>query len=218
MKNNSYHLFITSDINSFGKSFTITSIFIYSIISVIIIFCFFALFGFASFFFTNTSSSLNKGTSVNTIINFDSLTFYQDPVQRNKKDIFETSFITNKFSKNHKAIDINGVSGTKIYSPMPGRVFFSGYDKKLGNLLIISHNNGYLTKYMHNKKNFISTNDIVNIKKPIAEIGNSGSLVKNEGIHLHFELWKDGEALDPIKYINKIKLIDSDSVILLNNN
>ena len=218
MKNNSYHLFITSDINSFGKSFTITSIFIYSISLVIVIFFFLALFGFISFFFSDTSSSTNKDILVNTSFKSDSLTFYQDPIKMNKKDIFETSFITNKFSENHNAIDINGVPGTKIYSPMPGRVFFSGYDKKLGNLLIISHNNGYLTKYMHNKKNFISTNDIIDINKPIAEIGNSGSLVKNEGVHLHFELWKDGEALDPIKYIKQIKLIDSDSVIVLNNN
>ena len=71
--------------------------------------------------------------------------------------------------------------------------------------------NGYITKYMHNKRNLVKSGNKVNLNKPIAEMGNTGSLVKNEGIHVHFELWKNGKAVNPIKFIKNLKSVDTDN-------
>tara|TARA_Y100001934_G_C12106405_1_gene656421 strand:- start:327 stop:791 length:465 start_codon:yes stop_codon:yes gene_type:complete len=139
--------------------------------------------------------------------------FIKDPVEPKNGSDFETSFITSNFENNHKGIDINGSIGTKIYSPMEGIVIYAGYDKKFGNSIIISHDNGCITKYMHNKSNLVKSGERIDIKKPIAEMGNSGSSVKNEGIHLHFELWKDGEVINPSGYIKNLKTVDIDTYV-----
>ena len=114
-------------------------------------------------------------------------------------------------------IDINGNIGTKIYTPMSGKVIYEGFNKKLGNIIIISHNNGYITKYMHNKKNFVDIVQKVSVNEPIAEMGNSGSSVKSEGIHLHFELWQNGVAINPTPFIKKLQIIDSNTLVLESN-
>ena len=100
---------------------------------------------------------------------------------------------------------------------MKGKVVYEGYNKKLGNIIIISHDNGYITKYMHNKKNFVNVGQKISVNTPIAEMGNSGSLIKSEGIHVHFELWKDGAAINPLPFIKNLKLVDSNTLVLKNN-
>ena len=97
--------------------------------------------------------------------------------------------------------------GTKIYSPMDGLVLFAGYDKKVGNFIIISHGKGYETKYFHNKKNLVSTGDRITTKKPIAEMGKTGTLVEKQATHLHFELLKDGVPINPQPFILDIKSV-----------
>ena len=77
--------------------------------------------------------------------------------------------------------------------------------------------NGYITKYMHNKKNFVSVGQKISVNTPIAEMGNSGSLIKSEGIHVHFELWKDGIAINPLPFIKNLKLVDSNTLVSKNN-
>ena len=47
----------------------------------------------------------------------------------------------------------------------------------------------------------------------LAEMGNSGSSVKNEGIHLHFELWKDGKVINPSLFIKNLKVVDIDTFV-----
>ena len=96
---------------------------------------------------------------------------------------------------------------------MEGIVIYAGFDKKFGNSIIISHDNGCITKYMHNKSNLVKYGERIDINKPIAEMGNSGSSVKNEGIHLHFELWKDGKVINPSGYIKNLKTVDIDTYV-----
>ena len=220
MKIKKFNLFITSDdVSDFGKSFSISKFYIYSFIIGSFFILFFTLSGIYFFFFQgnikNNSSSDTHSVIIESIN--DSLLFANDPVKFIKKQDFETSFITSRFTENHTGIDINGTIGTKIYSPIPGKVIYEGYNKKMGNIIIISHNNGYVTKYMHNKKNFVTKGQKISINEPIAEMGNSGSSVKSEGIHVHFELWKDGEVIDPAPFIKNLKLIDSNTLVLKNN-
>jgi len=174
---------------------------------------FFSFFGFYYIFLYNTSSSNSFIASQNNIDQFE---FEHYLVHAKNNSDFETSFITSNFSEKHAGIDINGSTGTKIYSPLKGKVIYEGFDKKLGNMIIIHHDNNWITKYTHNKKNFVKFGDIVNPGKLIAEMGNSGSSVKNEGIHLHFELWKNGEPIDPGGFITNLKSVDTESVS--NNN
>ena len=156
MKIKKFNLFITSnDVNDFGKSYSIGKKNIYIFIFLSIVSLFFLLFGLYSFFLkpefklkhlaSNPIDEPSKNLNV-------SLSFINDPVKFKNKPDFETSFITRNFTDNHTGIDINGNVGTKIYSPMSGKVIYEAYNKKLGNIIIISHDNGYITKYMHNKK------------------------------------------------------------------
>ena len=210
MKNKKFKLFITShDVNNFGTSYSISKFLIYFLTSFFILIVFFSLFGFY-FLFLNDS---NTESDVLLVSDVNDIQFLKDPVNAKNNSDFETSFITGSFDDNHMGIDINGNIGTQIYVPMNGQVIYSGFDKKFGNTIIVSHDNGFITKYMHNKKNFVKYGDKVKIDKPIAEMGNSGASVKNEGIHLHFELWKDGKVIDPSSFIKNLKVVDTDTFV-----
>jgi len=213
MKIRKFNLFITSDVNSPGRTITFSNIFVYGFIFSLVIIVFFSILGFYYLFFHNSYNnmdlialdSINKNTNKKEKV-IDS--FYQDPVKMMSN--FDSPVISSIFKTGHKGIDITGPIGTKIYAVMPGKVFYQGNDQKMGNIIIITHNNGYITKYMHNKNNFVNVGDSISLDKAIAEMGKTGSVLsKTEGIHVHFELWKDGGPIDPLLFIKNIDLIDS---------
>ena len=211
MKIKKFNLFITSDINSPGKSISFTNIFIYTCIVGLVLISFFSIFGFYHLFFYNNMITnqldLVQESNKQEIIQ-DSIYFFQDPVKNSSG--FDSPIITHSFQNDHKAIDITGPIGTKVYSVMAGKVFYEGNDKEMGNVIVVSHENGYITKYMHNKENFVQTGESISLNKPIAEMGKTGSVLsKKEGIHLHFELWEDGNPINPFPFIKELDLIDS---------
>jgi len=210
METRKFKIFLTTnDVDSFGRSYTISKFFLYSTISIISFVFLLSLFGIYFLFLSEPKSNMPIEISKDDAV----IKFIKDPVEPKNGSDFETSFITSNFENNHKGIDINGSIGTKIYSPMEGIVIYAGFDKKFGNSIIISHDNGCITKYMHNKSNLVKSGERIDIKKPIAEMGNSGSSVKNEGIHLHFELWKDGKVINPSGYIKNLKTVDIDTYV-----
>jgi len=210
METRKFKIFLTTnDVDSFGRSYTISKFFLYSTISIISFVFLLSLFGIYFLFLSEPKSNMPVEISKDDAV----IKFIKDPVEPKNGSDFETSFITSNFENNHKGIDINGSIGTKIYSPMEGIVIYAGFDKKFGNSIIISHDNGCITKYMHNKSNLVKSGERIDIKKPIAEMGNSGSSVKNEGIHLHFELWKDGKVINPSGYIKNLKTVDIDTYV-----
>ena len=105
----------------------------------------------------------------------------------------------------HSGIDIAADSGAKIKSPLDGFVVFSGESKDFGNIVIVSHTRGLYSVYGHNKKNLVKTRDFVSIGQTIATVGGNGD---SEGPHLHFEVWKNDEVLDPRKFIEIYKTRD----------
>ena len=215
MQTKKFNLFITSSNSSdFGNSYSISKLLIYFVVSCSIVLTFFSFFGFYYIFLYDNQDNNELISKERKSYNFK---FLKNPVQAKNNSDFETSFITSNFSEKHMGIDINGSTGTKIYSPLKGKVIYEGFDKKLGNMIIISHDNGYLTKYMHNKKNFVKYADDVEAGNLIAEMGNSGSSVKNEGIHLHFELWENGVPIDPSIFIGNLKSVDTDKLVSNNN-
>ncbi len=96
--------------------------------------------------------------------------------------------------KQHNGIDIALEEGTEIKASARGKVVFSGEAKGYGKVVIVEHDGGYSTLYGHNSINIVNKGDVVEAGQVIALSGSSG---RATGPHLHFELRKDGEALDP---------------------
>lgn len=94
----------------------------------------------------------------------------------------------------HHGMDIAANAGTPVFSAAPGKVIFSGKKGGYGNMIEVLHDNGLVTRYGHNAENLVREGDIVSPSRPIARVGSTG---RSTGPHLHFEVLKDGKALDP---------------------
>jgi murein DD-endopeptidase MepM/ murein hydrolase activator NlpD len=94
----------------------------------------------------------------------------------------------------HRGIDIALPEGTVIKSAQDGKVTFSGNNGGYGNVVVIENDNGIVTKYAHCDTLLVSVGQTVSKGDPIATVGNTGT---STGAHLHFELMKDGEYLNP---------------------
>ncbi len=106
--------------------------------------------------------------------------------------------ISRRFSKEHPALDYAGDAGDPVKAVGDGEVIYSGSDLKgYGNMLIIKHNNNFLTTYAHNRILAVQEGDKVTQGQTIAQMGQSGS----DYVHLHFEMRYKGEAVDPSKFM-----------------
>jgi murein DD-endopeptidase MepM/ murein hydrolase activator NlpD len=104
------------------------------------------------------------------------------------------------FREKHYGIDIATTPNESVLATMKGSVIFSGFDPNAGYVIQLQHPNGFISVYKHNAKLLKSQGDAVNAGEVIALAGNTGNL--STGVHLHFELWLDGKAVDPGEYIN----------------
>lgn len=100
----------------------------------------------------------------------------------------------------HPFIDITAPANTPIKAVLDGTVIFAGWNDDSGHTIQIQHMNDIVSIYKHNEKLLKKVGDRVSAGTAIAIIGNTGKL--STGQHLHFELWYQGEAVDPTKYIN----------------
>lgn len=108
--------------------------------------------------------------------------------------------IVNRFSPSDgkKGVDIGGKSGQPIFSAADGNVVYSGNSLiGYGNLIIIKHNETYLSAYGHNRRLLVKEGYVVKQGQKIAEMGDSGK----EGVMLHFEIRREGKPVDPIDYL-----------------
>ena len=109
--------------------------------------------------------------------------------------------ITEEFNKKigHFGIDVVSKKGAFICSIDDGMVLFSSWTHEFGYVLIIKHQNSFISFYKHNSEVFKSKGDYVKSGETIAIIGNSGKY--STGPHLHFELWKGASPVNPMNYI-----------------
>ena len=109
--------------------------------------------------------------------------------------------ITEGFSlrNKHFAVDIALAKDTPIKSILNGSVIFADWTPSTGNVIIIRHNNGFLSVYKHAASLTKNQGDVVRTGEVIALAGSTGK--ESTGVHLHFELWKDGYAIDPTQFI-----------------
>lgn len=110
--------------------------------------------------------------------------------------------ITNKFDKqtDHVAIDVVGMPNARISAVLDGTVIFAGWTVDTGYIIYLQHQNDLVSAYKHNAELLKKVNERVKAGEAIAIMGNTGELTT--GPHLHFELWHQGIALDPEKYID----------------
>jgi lipoprotein NlpD len=112
--------------------------------------------------------------------------------------------IIDRFSKQlhgNKGLDISADLGQPVRAAASGRVVYQGSSLKgYGNLIIVKHNEEYLSAYAHNSKIRVRENEIVKAGQVIADIGRTGT----DQNKLHFEIRYQGKPVDPIKYLPKL--------------
>ncbi|MFS4493841.1 peptidoglycan DD-metalloendopeptidase family protein [Maribacter sp. 2308TA10-17] len=96
--------------------------------------------------------------------------------------------------ENHTGIDLVGQVGKEVRASYTGVVKVSSNDNTKGNHILIEHENGYSTKYLHLKDRLVVEGDKVDVGETIGHLGNTG---KSTGPHLHFEILKSGKAINP---------------------
>ncbi len=99
----------------------------------------------------------------------------------------------------HEGIDLAGRSGSNVSSVAAGIVTWSGKHSGYGKMVEISHGNGYVTRYAHNKKNLVVVGDKVEKGQKIAVMGSSG---RSTGPHVHFEVEHNGRHVNPRKFVS----------------
>lgn len=100
----------------------------------------------------------------------------------------------------HSGIDIAGKEGSLVRAAAKGVVSFADQFGNYGKMVEIKHPNGLTTRYAHNQEFLVKIGDLVESGDQIAKLGNTG---RSTGPHLHFEVRKDGKAVNPSKYIEK---------------
>lgn len=102
--------------------------------------------------------------------------------------------------REHKGIDIAGKLGEPVYAAAAGTVVYAGSGLVgYGNLLIVKHDERYLSAYAHNRHLLVKEGDSVKSGQKIAAMGNSGT----ESVMLHFEIRRDGKPVDPLHLLPK---------------
>ena len=97
----------------------------------------------------------------------------------------------------HKGLDFAGKKGSTVVAVGDGVVTWSGKRTGYGNLVEISHGNGYVTRYGHNQSHLVEVGATVKKGQQIALMGSSG---RSTGPHVHFEVLRDGKTVNPSKY------------------
>ncbi|WCM99224.1 MULTISPECIES: peptidoglycan DD-metalloendopeptidase family protein [unclassified Acidovorax] len=98
----------------------------------------------------------------------------------------------------NKGYDIGGKAGDPVLASADGRVVYAGAGLRgYGNLVILKHNNTYLTAYAHNQTLLVKEDQTVRRGQKIAEMGSSDT----DRVKLHFEIRRQGKPVDPSRYL-----------------
>ncbi len=105
-----------------------------------------------------------------------------------------------KSATGRKGIDIAGKAGQTIVAAASGKVVYAGNGlPRYGNLLIVKHNDVYLSAYAHNTKLLVKEGQYVKAGQKIARLGSTGTQ-RNQ---LHFEIRRNGKPIDPMRFLPK---------------
>ena len=100
----------------------------------------------------------------------------------------------------HKGVDFAGPAGSEVIAVAAGVVTYAKDRFGYGKTVEINHGNGYVTRYAHNQRALVQPGDTVQKGQAIALIGSTG---RSTGPHLHFEVLRNGRAVDPMKFVRQ---------------
>ncbi|XKM14593.1 murein hydrolase activator NlpD [Orbaceae bacterium ac157xtp] len=154
---------------------------------------------------TTTSSSANKNrpSTTHTVTTTTKLDNVTSKVPSSLQASIDWQWpakgrIVAPYSHATKGIDIAGSLGDKVVSAADGKVVYAGNALPgYGNLIIVKHNDDYLTAYAHNQSILVKEQQTVVTGQQIATMGNTGT----NSIRLHFELRYKANSVDPMKYL-----------------
>ena len=98
----------------------------------------------------------------------------------------------------HDGLDFAGKPGAPVRAVAAGVVTWSSKRWGYGNLVEISHGNGYITRYAHNRANLVAVGETVKKNQAVALLGSTG---RTTGPHVHFEVVHDGDRVNPLKFV-----------------
>lgn len=110
-----------------------------------------------------------------------------------------TSGFGRRWGRMHSGVDWGCPTGTTVYASCGGTVIQAAYSGGYGNVVVISHPDGRMTRYAHNSKLLVHAGQHVEQGEPIALSGSTG---RSTGPHVHFELYINGSAVNPLNYIS----------------
>lgn len=118
-------------------------------------------------------------------------TFFFHPIQ---------GIVVGKFgeSPDHYGVDIATAENSRVSAIMDGTVVFAGWTVETGYVIQIQHKSNIISVYKHNARLLKTMGNTVKAGEAIAQVGNSGEMTT--GPHLHFELWYNGNPVDPENY------------------
>jgi len=94
----------------------------------------------------------------------------------------------------HKGIDLAAPAGMEVQAALGGEVVFAGYEVGYGNTVVLKHPDGFQTRYAHLASMNVSTGESIAARQKLGAVGNTGH---STGPHLHFEVTRWGQQLDP---------------------
>lgn len=99
---------------------------------------------------------------------------------------------------NHKGLDFHARVGDPVLAVADGVILYSGVKGGYGNVVDVDHGNGYVTRYAHNSRLSVRLGDLVRAGQEVAKAGSTG---RSTGAHVHFEVWENGQAVNPRKFL-----------------
>lgn len=106
--------------------------------------------------------------------------------------------VTGQIGKMHYGVDISNDPWTPIYASADGVVQTAQLSSSFGNYVVLNHGNGFVTKYGHMTRYIVLPGQHVRRYQVIGYMGNTGL---SAGPHLHYEVWLNGDAVNPLAYI-----------------
>ena len=141
---------------------------------------------------TQVETTNNTPVNANVVAPVASNVAWQWPTQGNVIQGFSNS------DGGNKGIDISGSRGQAVKAAATGRVVYAGNALRgYGNLIIIKHNDDFLSAYAHNDKILVSDQQEVKAGQEIAKMGSTGT----NAVKLHFEIRYKGKSVDPVRYL-----------------
>lgn len=100
----------------------------------------------------------------------------------------------------HKGVDFAASEGDQVVAVAAGVVTFAGDRQGYGNVVELTHGNGYVTRYGHNERNLVTVGQMVTRGQPLSLMGSTG---RSTGPHVHFEVLRGGRQIDPLTFIGR---------------